>query len=68
MKFDPQIHHRKSIRLKGYDYSVGGFVPPTCYAAGTTPAAQTGGRLLHYDRHIVTGVSVWGGSGRRDAG
>jgi len=21
MKFDPQIHHRRSIRLKGYDYS-----------------------------------------------
>ena len=24
MKFDPQIHHRKSIRLKGYDYSQAG--------------------------------------------
>ena len=21
MKFDPQKHHRRSIRLKGYDYS-----------------------------------------------
>ena len=21
MKFDPKIHHRRSIRLKGYDYS-----------------------------------------------
>ena len=21
MKYDPLIHHRKSIRLKGYDYS-----------------------------------------------
>lgn len=24
MKFDPQIHHRRSIRLKGYDYSQSG--------------------------------------------
>jgi len=28
MKFDPQKHRRRSIRLKGYDYCVGGFVPP----------------------------------------
>ncbi len=24
MKFDPQKHHRRSIRLKGYDYSQAG--------------------------------------------
>lgn len=24
MKFDPQKHHRRSIRLKGYDYSLAG--------------------------------------------
>lgn len=24
MKFDPEIHHRRSIRLKGYDYSQAG--------------------------------------------
>ena len=24
MKFDPKIHHRRSIRLKGYDYSQAG--------------------------------------------
>ena len=24
MKYDPQKHHRRSIRLKGYDYSQGG--------------------------------------------
>jgi putative transposase len=24
MKFNPQIHHRRSIRLKGYDYSMAG--------------------------------------------
>jgi len=21
MRYDPEIHHRRSIRLKGYDYS-----------------------------------------------
>jgi len=25
MVYDPQIHHRRSIRLKGYDYSQIGF-------------------------------------------
>jgi len=24
MKYDPKIHHRRSIRLKGYDYSQAG--------------------------------------------
>jgi len=24
MKYDPEKHHRKSIRLKGYDYSSAG--------------------------------------------
>ena len=24
MKFDPQLHHRASTRLKGYDYSLAG--------------------------------------------
>jgi hypothetical protein len=24
MKYNPQIHHRRSIRLKGYDYSQAG--------------------------------------------
>ncbi|MCB9285096.1 MAG: hypothetical protein H6563_13555 [Lewinellaceae bacterium] len=24
MKFNPKIHHRRSIRLRGYDYSRGG--------------------------------------------
>jgi REP element-mobilizing transposase RayT len=24
IKFNPQIHHRRSIRLKGYDYSQAG--------------------------------------------
>ena len=25
MKYNPEIHHRKSIRLKGFDYSQGGY-------------------------------------------
>ncbi len=25
MKYDPEIHHRRSIRLKGYDYSQSGY-------------------------------------------
>jgi putative transposase len=30
MKYDPQIHHRRSIRLKGYDYAQAGayFITP----------------------------------------
>ncbi len=24
MKFDPELHHRRSIRLKGFDYSKAG--------------------------------------------
>ena len=50
MKYDPQIHHRKSMRLKGYDYSQAGayFITICCQhmkcrfgrvvGAGFTPA------------------------------
>lgn len=33
MKYDPQIHHRRSIRLKGYDYSQAGayFITICCH-------------------------------------
>ena len=33
MKYNPDIHHRKSIRLKGYDYSQAGlyFITICCY-------------------------------------
>lgn len=31
MKFDPEIHHRRSMRLKGYDYSmVGAYFVTIC--------------------------------------
>ena len=51
MEYNPQIHHRKSIRLKGYDYSQAGayFITICCHnrhcvfgnipvGAGFTPA------------------------------
>lgn len=34
MKFDPKIHHRRSIRLKGYDYSQAGAYYVTIVAYG----------------------------------
>ena len=36
VKFDPKIHHRHSIRLKGYDYSQAGgyFVTIVAWAKG----------------------------------
>src|SRR3954453_20292180 len=55
MEYNPQIHHRKSIRLKGYDYSQAGayFITICCHnrhcvfgeipvGAGFTPAHNKG--------------------------
>ena len=57
MKYNPQIHHRRSIRLKGYDYSQGGayFITICCenreyrfgkiiVGAGFTPALDENGQ------------------------
>ena len=33
-RYDPKIHHRRSIRLKGYDYSLGGAYFVTITARG----------------------------------
>lgn len=54
MKFDPQKHHRRSIRLQGYDYSQAGayFV--------TVVAWQ---RECLFGK-IVDGVMVWNDFGR----
>ena len=57
MKFDPEIHHRRSIRLKGYDYSRAGLyyiticcadricrfgnIEMNCVGAGLAPALQS---------------------------
>src|SRR3954452_16635687 len=55
MEYNPQIHHRRSIRLKGYDYSQAGayFITICCHnrhcvfgnipvGAGFTPAHDEG--------------------------
>ena len=36
MKYDPKIHHRRSIRLKGYDYTQAGayFITICSYQRG----------------------------------
>src|SRR4051794_5908341 len=57
MEYNPQIHHRKSIRLKGYDYSQAGvyFITICCHnrhcvfgnipvGAGFTPAHDNKGQ------------------------
>lgn len=36
-RYDPQKHHRKSIRLKGYDYSQAGAYFVTIVAQGREP-------------------------------
>jgi hypothetical protein len=45
MKFDPQIHHRRSIRLPGYDYSLEGAYFITICTQGKVPlVGQVGKR------------------------
>ncbi len=34
MTYDPRIHHRRSIRLRGHDYSGGGSYFVTCCVEG----------------------------------
>ena len=73
MKYDPQKHHRRSIRLKGYDYCVGGFVPPTRYAAGTKPAARQPGayfvticafQRMHVFGEVINGEMILNETGK----
>ncbi|HET9914997.1 MAG TPA: transposase [Anaerolineales bacterium] len=63
-KFDSQKYHRHSIRLPNYDYCVGGFVPPTRYAAGTKPAARQPGAyfvtIVTWHRECLFGEVVGG--------
>ena len=51
MKYDPQKHHRRSIRLKGYDYCVGAYFVTIC----------TKNRECVLDDPIVKGITndVW---------
>ncbi|HMM99112.1 MAG TPA: hypothetical protein PKC99_08900, partial [Anaerolineales bacterium] len=44
MKYDPKIHHRRSIRLKGYDYSQAGAYFVTIVTQGR---AQLFGHIEH---------------------
>ena len=37
MSYDPEIHHRRSIRLKEYDYSQDGFYFITICVHGRIP-------------------------------
>jgi len=73
MKYDPQKHHRCSIRLKGYDYCVGGFVPLTRYAAGTKPAARQPGayfvticafQRMHVFGEVINGEMILNETGK----
>ena len=53
MKYDPQVHHRRSIRLKGYDYTQAGayFITICSY------------QREHVFGEVVNGemkLSVWG--------
>jgi len=41
MTYDPQQHHRRSIRLKGYDYTqAGAYFLTLCVQAGRTRDPQ----------------------------
>lgn len=51
MPYDPESHHRRSIRLKGYDYSQGG-------AYFVTICTQDG-RLLLADSDVHNMIDTW---------
>lgn len=53
MKFNPDIHHRKSIRLREYDYSQAGFYFVTICTQGREPLFG----------HIVDGMMVLNDAG-----
>jgi hypothetical protein len=40
MRYDPRKHHRRSIRLKGYDYTLN-TSPPTRLAGNSTNSIPT---------------------------
>src|SRR6059058_2256532 len=70
MEFNPQIHHRKSIRLKGYDYSQAGayFITICCHnrqcvfgnipvRAGFTSALNSGFTPAQNDKGQPQGIA-----------
>jgi|GEM_PF-2862110 len=50
-KYNPKIHHRKSIRLKGYDYSQAGlyFVTICCYDRRCLFGKTENGKMMNND-------------------
>jgi putative transposase len=49
MKYDPKIHHRRSIRLKGYDYSQNGAYFITLCAQDRKPIF---GKIVNYEMQL----------------
>jgi putative transposase len=49
MEFDPKIHHRHSIRLKGYDYAQAGLYFVTVVTRGRVPLF---GEILDGEMHL----------------
>jgi len=54
-KFDPSIHHRRSIRLKGYDYSQEGlyFVTICVQDRDCIFGDVVDGKMMLNDEHII---------------
>ena len=50
MKFDPEIHHRHSIRLRGYNYSQPGAYFVTIVTHGREPLF---GEILKGEMHCI---------------
>ncbi len=48
MRYDPHLHHRRSIRLRGYDYT-----QPGSYFV----TIGTHARLCHFDRPDLRGIA-----------
>lgn len=48
MRFDPEIHHRRSIRLRGYDYAVEGayFITICTFQRESLLGQVTGGEMM----------------------
>ena len=60
MKFDPQKHHRRSIRLKGYDYSQAGayFVTIVAYQRECLFGEVVDGEMVLNERGLIV-VECW---------
>jgi putative transposase len=63
MKFDPQKHHRRSIRLKGYDYAQPGayFVTLVTWHRDPLFGEVVGGRVRLSPVGKIVADEWWGG-------